>query len=224
VISSPLPPLIHRYSFNETSGTTAHDSVGGADGTVHGSAVFDGNGRVVLNGTSGTYVALPGNLLAGLTNVAIETWVTNATSPDNVALFSFDDGLQDGVGGGYLRFVLHDQSNGRNFLELASSGGSPKLTANPGLGGRYVHVVCNYGLSTTWTYRPPRPGLAVSFGLTVCPCCLQLRSFDRHCGDLYQRRFGGDLGRINAALQCEQQFRRAGPLAVERRPVAEWRD
>jgi len=80
---------------------------------------------VVLNGTSGTYVSLPGNLLAGLSNVTLEAWVTNAVSPDNVALFSFDDGLQDGVGGGYLRYVLHDQSNGRNFLELASGSVSP---------------------------------------------------------------------------------------------------
>jgi alpha-L-fucosidase len=148
VVSSALPPLIHRYSFNETSGSTAHDSVGGANGTLNGSAAFDGNGHVVLNGTSGTYVSLPGNLIAGLTDVTIEAWVTNSTSPDNVALFSFDDGLQDGVGGGYLRFVLHDQSNGRNFLELASSGGSPLLAANPGLGGSYVHVVCTYSQTT----------------------------------------------------------------------------
>jgi alpha-L-fucosidase len=147
VVSSPLPALIHRYSFNETSGTTAHDSIGSANGTLKGSAAFDGSGHVVLNGTSGTYVSLPANLLAGLSNVTIEAWVTNAVSPDNVALFSFDDGLQDGVGGGYLRYVLHDSSNGRNFLELASSGGSPKITANPGLGGQYVHVVCIYNPS-----------------------------------------------------------------------------
>jgi hypothetical protein len=62
-------------------------------------------------------------------------------------LFSFDDGLQDGVGNGYLRFVLHDQSNGRNFLELAGSGGNPKITATPGLGGQTVHVVCVYNPS-----------------------------------------------------------------------------
>lgn len=148
ISSSPLPPLIHRWSFNETSGTIAHDSVGGAGGTLMGTATFDGNGQVVLDGASGTYVSLPGNLLAGLTNVTIEAWVANAVSPDNVALFSFDDGLQDGVGGGYLRYVLHDQSNGRNFLELASSGGSPKLTANPGLGGQYIHVVCIYSQTT----------------------------------------------------------------------------
>jgi alpha-L-fucosidase len=147
-VSTPLPALIHRYSFNETSGTTAHDSIGGADGTLKGSAAFDGSGHVVLNGTSGTYVSLPGNLLAGLSSVTFEAWATNAVSPDNVPLFSFDDGLQDGVGGGYLRFVLHDQSNGRNFLELASSAGSPLLAASPGLGGSYVHVVCTYSQAT----------------------------------------------------------------------------
>jgi alpha-L-fucosidase len=144
VVSSPLPPLIHRYSFNETGGSIAHDTVGGAHGTLHGSAAFDGEGRVTLNGTSGTYVSLPGGLLAGLSNVTIEAWVTNAVSPDNVALFSFDDGLQGGVGSGYLRYVLHDQSNGRNFLELASSGGSPFIPAYPGLGGQTVHLVCIY--------------------------------------------------------------------------------
>ncbi|HZI33503.1 MAG TPA: LamG-like jellyroll fold domain-containing protein, partial [Candidatus Binatia bacterium] len=170
ISSSPLPPLIHRYSFNETSGTIAHDSVGGADGALMGAATFDGNGHVVLNGASGTYVSLPGNLIAGLTNLTIEAWVTNATSPDNVALFSFDDGLRDGVGGGYLRYVLHDQSNGRNFFELASSGGSPKLTANPGLGGQYVHVVCTYsqttGAATIYTNGVLEAAMAVSTPLS----------------------------------------------------------
>jgi alpha-L-fucosidase len=154
-VSPPLPALIHRYSFNETSGTTANDSVGSANGTLNGTAAFDGNGRVVLNGTSGTYVSLSGGLLTGLTSVTIETWETNAVSPDNVPLFSFDDGLRDGVGGGYLRFVLHDQSNGRNFLELASSSSSSKITANPGLGGQYMHIVCIYnpagGTATIYT-------------------------------------------------------------------------
>jgi hypothetical protein len=142
--ASPPPPLLHRYSFNETGGIIAHDSIGGANGTLEGSAQFDGLGHAVLNGTSGTYVSLPGGLLAGLSNVTLEAWVTNGVTPDNVALFSFDDGLQDGVGGGYLRYVLHDETNGRNFMELASSGGSPLLAGYPGLGGQYVHVVCVY--------------------------------------------------------------------------------
>jgi hypothetical protein len=114
---------------------------------LKGGAAFNGAGRVVLNGASGTYVSLPAGLLSDLTNVTIEAWVTNAVSPDNLALFSFDDGLQDGVGGGYLRLVLHDQSNGRNFLELASSVGSPLIPGYPGLGGQYVHLVCVYNPS-----------------------------------------------------------------------------
>ena len=166
VISSPLPPLIHRYSFNESSGTIAHDSVGGANGTLKGGAIFDGSGHVVLNGTSGTYVSLPGNLLAGLSNVTLEAWVTNAVSPDNVALFSFDDGLQDGVGGGYLRYVLHDQSNGRNFLELASGSGNSFVAGNPGLGGQSVHVACVYsatnGMAIIYTNGVWETSLAVS--------------------------------------------------------------
>jgi alpha-L-fucosidase len=166
VIASPLPTLIHRYSFNETSGTIAHDSVGGANGTLNGGAIFDGGGHVVLNGTSGTYVSLPGNLLAGLSNVTLEAWVTNAVSPDNVALFSFDDGLQDGVGGGYLRYVLHDQSNGRNFLELASGSGNSFVAGNPGLGGQSVHVACVYsattGVATIYTNGVLETSLAVS--------------------------------------------------------------
>jgi aryl-phospho-beta-D-glucosidase BglC (GH1 family) len=166
VSSSALPPLIHRYSFNETSGTIAHDSIGGANGTLNGGAIFDGSGHVVLNGTSGTYVSLPGNLLAGLSNVTLEAWVTNAVSPDNVALFSFDDGLQDGVGGGYLRYVLHDQSNGRNFLELASGSGNSFVAGNPGLGGRSVHVACVYtatnGMAIIYTNGVLETSLAVS--------------------------------------------------------------
>jgi regulation of enolase protein 1 (concanavalin A-like superfamily) len=148
VISSPLPTLIHRYSFNETGGPIVHDSVGGANGMLEGDAAFNGSGQVVLDGTDGAYVSLPGGLLAGLSNVTIEAWVTNAVSPDNVALFSFDDGLQDGVGDGYLRYVLHDQSDGRNFLELASGGGSPLIPGYPGLGGQFVHVVCVYNQSS----------------------------------------------------------------------------
>jgi len=164
--TTPATGLIHRYSFNETSGTIAHDSIGGANGTLNGSAIFDGSGHVVLNGISGTYVSLPGNLLAGLSNVTLEAWVTNAVSPDNVALFSFDDGLQDGVGGGYLRYVLHDQSNGRNFLELASGGGNSFVAGNPGLGGRSVHVACVYsatnGMAIIYTNGVLETSFAVS--------------------------------------------------------------
>ena len=185
--TTPATGLIHRYSFNESSGTIAHDSVGGADGTLKGGAIFDGSGHVVLNGTSGTYVSLPGNLLAGLSNVTLEAWVTNAVSPDNVALFSFDDGLQDGVGGGYLRYVLHDQSNGRNFLELASGSGNSFLAGNPGLGGQSVHVACVYsatnGMAIIYTNGVLETSLAVS---------TPLASVSMNSASLGRSPFGGD--------------------------------
>lgn len=139
--------LIHRYNFNETSGNVAFDSVGHANGVLNGNAAFDGKGHVVLDGTSGTYVSLPYNLLNGLTDITIEAWITNAVSPDNVALFSFDDGLQDGIGGGYLRFVLHDKDNTRNLFELATSDDGPMLASNPGLGGGSYFIACVYSSS-----------------------------------------------------------------------------
>jgi alpha-L-fucosidase len=127
VIASPLPPLIHRYSFDEASGGTAHDSVGGADGTLNASATFDGGGRVVLDGTSGTYVTLPANLLAGLSTVTIDAWFSLTVPNNNVHLFSMGNGNGTGSGGSYLRYNLFDSGHGHggtNFFEsvISSSG------------------------------------------------------------------------------------------------------
>jgi hypothetical protein len=145
VLRPPLAPLIHRWSFNETTGTTAQDSIGGADATLEGTAAFDGNGNVVLDGTSGCDVSLPVGVLTNLTALTIETWLTNATTPDNVCQFEFSDG--SGTGGSYLRHVIHDQSNGRNQFEM-TAGGTSDLIGNPGFGGEYVHVVCIYDPTT----------------------------------------------------------------------------
>jgi hypothetical protein len=145
VLRPPLATLIHRYSFSETSGSTAHDSIGGADATLEGTAAFDGSGNVVLDGSSGCYVSLPVGVLTNLTAVTFETWLTNSTSPDNVCEFEFSSG--GGTGGSYLRHVIHDQSNGRNQFEMAA-GGNSDLLGYPGFGGQYVHVVCVYDPTT----------------------------------------------------------------------------
>ena len=83
--------------------------------------------------------------MTNLTAVTFETWLTNATSPDNVCQFEFSDG--GGTGGSYLRHVIHDQSNGRNQFEM-TAGGNSDLIGNPGFGGQYVHVVCVYDPTT----------------------------------------------------------------------------
>jgi hypothetical protein len=64
--------LEHRYSFTND----ASDSIAGANGTLQGNAVVS-NGQLVLNGTSGTYLNLPGGLLTNFTSITIEAWVTD---------------------------------------------------------------------------------------------------------------------------------------------------
>jgi hypothetical protein len=72
VIAPVAPPavLLHRYSFT----TDATDSVGGANGTLVGSATISGN-AVVMDGVKPSYVDLPNGMFATLTNYTIETWV-----------------------------------------------------------------------------------------------------------------------------------------------------
>lgn len=84
--------LKNRWSFNETEGTTAQDSVGGMHGTLNGpNASFqpnvgaDGSGVVMLwNGGPGQsigssngcdYVAFPPNIVTGYTAITVEAWV-----------------------------------------------------------------------------------------------------------------------------------------------------
>lgn len=72
VLSLPTV-LTHRYSFT----SDASDSIGGANGTIEGNATISG-GQVVLDGSDGTYVNLPGGLINIATNAAVsfEAWTT----------------------------------------------------------------------------------------------------------------------------------------------------
>jgi autotransporter-associated beta strand protein len=76
--------LNHRYSFfSEPNGSlTATDSIAAANGTLEGSATITG-GKLVLNGTSGNYVKLPGGLITGDTAVTIEAWADYGALPAN---------------------------------------------------------------------------------------------------------------------------------------------
>src|ERR1017187_2903451 len=85
--SAQAQSLIDQWNFNETSGTTAVNSVGGgASGTLAGGATFNGSGQAVLNGStdgSGNYIDL-GNTLSGQTSVTMEGWF-NYTQVNNRA-------------------------------------------------------------------------------------------------------------------------------------------
>ena len=84
--------LVHRYSFNDSPGsTTATDSVGGANwnATLNGTAALDGS-QLVLDGSDGTFAELPGGVITNATAVTIEAWATFGTQVrDWARLFNF---------------------------------------------------------------------------------------------------------------------------------------
>jgi hypothetical protein len=109
-----VPNLVHDYKFNETSGTTAADSVGGATGTLNGDATFSGTGSLVLSGNVGSSVTLPAGILSGLDEVTIEAWATfpgtintwaNLFAFGNTDLIAFDP--NNGAGENYLVCGAH---------------------------------------------------------------------------------------------------------------------
>ena len=78
--------LTHRYSFT----TDASDSVGGANGTLMGTANVTG-GQLVLDGSFGSYVDLPGGQINIATNPAVtfDAWVTLGDATTWAELFGF---------------------------------------------------------------------------------------------------------------------------------------
>jgi cytochrome c len=105
--------LLHRYSFNEPPGQRiALDSVGGAHGTLNGSAAFTGSGRLNLGGIDG-YVNLPNGLISGQTSVTIETWLTWNGGGNWQRIFDFgnNDQGEDRQGNGLTYIILTPKSS-----------------------------------------------------------------------------------------------------------------
>lgn len=84
VVLPPFEPnegLLGRYTFDETSGAVAADSIGGLDATVNGTATWVGGkigGAVRLSGTA-AYVDVPVTTLASLDEVTFALWFNPGT-------------------------------------------------------------------------------------------------------------------------------------------------
>ena len=102
-VSATPAVLTHRYSFT----TDASDSVGGANGTLMGAATVSG-GKVVLDGSAGTYVDLPGDKINIATNqsLTLDFWADFGDAPAWTRLFDF------GADGGSTEIYLAPKGPG----------------------------------------------------------------------------------------------------------------
>lgn len=106
-VTSSNAVLTHRYSFSDAADSqTVADSVGGADGTIKGGATLNGSGQITLDGLTG-YVQLPASLIAGSSNVTVETWASFPTISTWANLFCFGDTDAGNLGSRYLSFCPH---------------------------------------------------------------------------------------------------------------------
>jgi hypothetical protein len=144
VVSVPAS-LTHRYSFT----ANANDSVGTANGVLHGNATVSG-GQLVLDGSDQTYLDLPGDAINIATNksITIETWVTFNTSPLWARLFDF------GADGG------------ANEIYCAPTG--------PGNGGQHRGVSENFPGNRTIDWKGAWTNLTAHITVVVDPPTLTL--------------------------------------------------
>jgi hypothetical protein len=161
--TSARAELVHRYSFNEISGTTVKDSVGSANGEVKGNgAYFDGNGQLVLPGNTVSsadtsviagYVDLPNHIINVMTNASFETWVTRystGVSWERIFDFGVSDQSEDisGQNGGYILLSPQGDSYIRFSLRDAASGTEPVVA----LGKAALEANVEVCLTVTYDY------------------------------------------------------------------------
>ena len=149
VISIPAT-LIHRYSFT----TDASDSVGGANGTLQGTAVVS-SGQLVLDGSFGSYVDLPAAQINISTNPAVtfDAWVTFGNATTWGELFGF--GNTNG-GNGVNNIAAVPNANGGGFQHWGLTENLPN-GRTPG----WSHGLNNQTVHLTAVMDPPTGALSI---------------------------------------------------------------
>jgi len=105
--------LQHEWSFNESSGTTANDSVAGANITLYGNTSL-GGGVLTLPGNSGDYAQLPNGILSTNTSMTVETWLTDTGGRQWARAWSFGGSTT----GPNLNFIQN------NYIDLIPTAGN----------------------------------------------------------------------------------------------------
>jgi hypothetical protein len=158
--------VLHRYSFNETAGTTTPasattitDSVGSANGTFYGVGAFTGteltlpgvfypNGDGTHNTNDTGYVQLPANMISGLptSGASFEFWITWQGGPIWQEFMSFGEGAQPGLqlGGGHYVMICPEDDNNLLHAEWFGVTGAVTLTAPELPSGVQSHVILTH--------------------------------------------------------------------------------
>ncbi len=144
--------LAHRYSFNETSGSTVADSIGGAawNGTLPNGGTF-GGGQLSLAASAQQYVQLPPDILGNSSAATVEAW---ATFPDQLPVNCF-----------FFGFGNISGNVGANYIFCAPQGGRAAIT--DGNNGAEQNAFTGFDFSyhnnfhTTFVFNPPAGYLAI---------------------------------------------------------------
>ncbi len=139
VDTNTWPSLLHRYTFNETSGTTLHDAVGTINGTINGPVTLSGCQMITPSGNpapagnglptaSSGWASFPAGqgMVSGLPNEAsIECWVAWAGGAVWQEIFDFGQAATPGYslgGGTYVMVSPHDGISGSLRMEWFPGG------------------------------------------------------------------------------------------------------
>ena len=173
----------HEWSFNESEGTTATDSIAGADITLLGGTSL-GGGVLTMPGGSGNYAQFPNGLLASNTSITIETWLTDNAGQTWSRAWSFGGSVagpnNNFIGNNYIDLIPRaGNANGHNggmWTEFKENGVASDVFANANLPmptgtEQYVVVTYNAQNQTSIMYSN---GVVVASaaGITVTPASL----------------------------------------------------
>ena len=129
------PALAHRYSF----GGDARDSMGMSHGSLMGDAVATNN-ALYLDGTTGTYVNLPGGLVSGSAALTVEFWAAFGANGNGAQVFDF--GNTTGTSGyNYIFYSPHTSTSGQR-LAISTPVSTVDFDTPGTLDNSAVHVVC----------------------------------------------------------------------------------
>ncbi len=133
VITVVSQMLQHEWSFNESSGTTAYDSVGNANITLQGGAAL-GGGVLALPGGSGNYAQFPDGIVASNYSITIETWLTDNGGITWARAWSFGGSTRSGGGliqDNYIDLIPTAGGSGGLWTEFKSPAGGSTDVINP---------------------------------------------------------------------------------------------